>query len=173
MKTLSAIFLILTFVFAAFSQSETNVYQIQQIYENADLNEKAINRFKEEIELSNDVDNDINEFKKLFTPIKGKYKVILFQSSSYGLGKGETKKIFHSILILKIDKNNEIIDGLDYLLEWAEVPFTSRFVRVSKKGVKLQKGLALKELEFRTFELNQPYNPRGIIDNLYNFREAF
>ena len=176
MKILSTLILLVTFVFAAFAQDEElPVYQIKQIYQNADLNEKAIERFRKNIELRSEVD----EIMKLFKPIKGKYKVILFMSANYGLsGIDDKKDISHDILILKINKNNEILDGLEYILEWAEPPYTARFVRATKKGIKLKKGLRISELDFRTFETDFQekfnfWNIDGVIDNLYNFKEAF
>ncbi len=110
---------------------------------------------------------------KLFKPVKGKYKVIVFMASFYGLGADAKKDFFHDVLILKVGKNNEILDGLEYVLEWAEPPYTSRFVRIAKKGVKLQKGLKLSQLDFRTFEADQPLKLDGIIDNLHDYKETF
>jgi hypothetical protein len=177
MKLFSILILLLLFVFTVSAQQdeELPVYQLKQIYQNADLNEKAIERFQQNIKLRSEFD----EIMKLFKPIKGKYKVILFMSANYGLsGIDDKKDIFHNILILKINKNNEILDGLQYILEWAEPPFTARFVRATKKGVKLIKGLRISELDFRTFETNfqEKFNfwkIDGVIDNLYNFKEVF
>lgn len=106
MKIFSTLILSLIFVFAAFAQDETSaVYQIKNVYQNADLNEKAIERFKNNIDLRSETD----EIVKLFKPIKGKYKVIVFISSDYGIGANDKKDIFHNILILKVDKTTKYL----------------------------------------------------------------
>lgn len=174
MKIITSIILLLTFAIGSLAQEEPPiVYQIKNVYQNADLNEKAIERFKNNIDLRSDRD----EIMKLFKPVKGRYKVIVFMASSYGLSfrryVRDKYDIFHNILILKVDKNNEILDGLEYILEWADPPHTSRFVRAMKKGVKLQKGLNIQQLDFRTFEANQPLKLDGIIDNLHDLKEIF
>ncbi len=174
MKTFLTLILLLTFVTAGFAQDEeARVYQIKQIYQNADLNEKAIERFRQNIELRSNVD----EIMKLFKPSKGKYKVFVFMSSNYGWSAMDDQKdIFHSVLILKVNKNNEILDGLEYMLEWAEPPFTSRFVRATKKGIILKKGLRISELDFRTFETDFEEKITGLdgaLDNLYDLKEVF
>lgn len=170
MKVITLLILFCTCAFAAFAQEkEPIVYQIKNIYQNADLNTQAIERFKNNIDLRSERD----EIMKLFKPVKGKYKVIVFMASSYGLSFTNKYEIFHNFLILKVDKNDEILDGLEYVLEWAEPPHTARFVRIAKKGVKLRKGLNISQLDFATFEADQPLKLDGIIDNLYNFKEIF
>jgi len=175
MKIFSTLILLLTFIFSATAQDKAPVvYQIKNVYQNADLNEKAIERFEKNPDLHSDTD----EIMKLFKPIKGKYKVVVFMAGNYGLGANDKKDIFHHILILKVNKNNEILDGLEYCLEWAEPPYTSRLVRATKKGVKLQKGLQISQLDFKTFEsgFQEGFNFwtfNGIIDNLYDFKEVF
>lgn len=171
MKIFLTLIFLSTFAFTVFAQDkEPDVYQIKNIYQNADLNEKAIERFKKNIDLRSDKD----EILKLFKPIKGKYKVIMFMATGYGWLHGPDKNdVYHNILILKINENNEILDGLEYVLEWSEQPSTARFVRATKKGIKLQKGLKISQLDFKTFEADQPFKPYGIIDNLYDFKEVF
>ncbi len=176
MKLFSILILFLTFVpFVSAQDEELPVYQIKQIHQNADLNEKAIGRFVKNIELRSETD----EIMKLFKPVRGKYKVIVFMATTYDLSIVSNKKeIYHFFLILKIDKNNEILDGMEYVLEWTEPPFTARFVRAMKKGVKLKKGLRISELDFRTFETDFQekfnfWNIDGVIDNIYNFQEIF
>jgi hypothetical protein len=166
---------LLTFACAALAQEETPiVYQIKNVYRNADLDEKAIERFKNNIDLRSERD----EIMKLFKPVKGRYKVIVFMASSYGLSFMNKFELFHNVLILKVDKNNEILDGLEYILEWAEPPHTARFVRAMKKGIKLRKGLNIQQLDFRTFETDFRENFKfgdfnGILDNLHDFKEIF
>ncbi len=176
MKLFSILILLLMFVpFVSAQDEELPIYQIKQIHKNADLNEKAIERFVKNIELRSETD----EIMKLFKPVKGKYKVIVFMATTYDLSVvTNEKEIYHFYLILKIDKNNEILDGMEYVLEWTEPPFTARFVRVMKKGVKLKKGLRISELDFRTFETDFQekfnfWNIDGVIDNIYNFQEIF
>lgn len=164
---------ILIFTTASFSiaaQEKTPfVYQIKAVYQNADLDAKAIERYqKRDVEW-----NDTGEVLKLFKPVKGRYKVILFMAAVYGLGFDDKNDIFHNILILKANKNNEILDGFEYTLEWAEVPTASRLARITKPGVKLKKGLPVSQLGFKSIEAGQEWELNGIIDNLYNFEQIF
>jgi hypothetical protein len=170
LKTFLMIFMLAALAFSAYAQeNETVVYQVKAVYQNSDINQKAIQRYKKSAARWGDPD----EVLKLFKPIKGKYKVILFMETSYGLSFRDTKEIFHNILILKVAKNNEILDGLQYLLEWAEPPLAVRLFRVTKTGVKLQKGLQLSQLHFKAFEAGLEWTPGGVTDNLYNFKEIF
>ena len=160
---------VLTTLSASAQEKDPLVYQVKAVYENSDLNAKAIEKYKKrELEW-----NDTGEVLKLFQPVKGKYRVISFMATGYGLSFTNKKEIFHNILILKIDQNDEILDGFEYVLEWVEVPVASRLGRVTKKAVKLKKGLPLSELEFKTIEAGQSLKLNGIIDNLYNFRQIF
>lgn len=170
MKIFAALILLLITGFTASAQNAAvDVYQIKNVYQNADLNVEAIGRLLKNWELQNDTD----EVVKLFKPVKGKYKVIFFMAASYGLSFRDTKEIFHNILILKVNKNNEILDGLEYVLEWAEPPYTTRLNRVTKTGMKLQKGLQLSQLGWKPLEGEPGWTPKGLIDNLYDFKEIF
>jgi len=167
--------MLITLTLSAYAQKEEPlVYQIKAVYQKSDFNQKAIERYqKREVEW-----NDTGEVLKLFKPVKGKYKVILFMATGYGLLHERDKGIFHNILILKVDKNDEILDGMEYVLEWAEVPTAARLLRATKTGVKLKKGLPISQLDFKTFETGFKdgfgfWNHEGIIDNLYNFEEIF
>ena len=170
LKTFLLILLVaLTTLSTAAQEKEILVYQIKAVYENSDLNGKALERYqKRALEW-----NDTGKVLKLFQPVKGKYRVITFMATGYGLSFTDKKEIFHNILILKVDQNDEILDGLEYVIEWAEVPTASRLARTTRKGVKLKKGLPLSELEFKSIEAGQPLKLNGVIDNLYNFRQIF
>jgi len=171
MKIITSIILIITFAFAALTQEKKPfIYQIKAVYNNADLDAKAIENYKKRYpEWS-----DTGEVLKLFKPVKGKYKVIFFVAADYGISHSDEKEhIFHQLLILKVDKNNEIIDGLQYVLEWAEPPFAYRLCRIANSGIKLQKELQVSQLGCKNFESEQEIPLRGVLDNLYNFQEIF
>jgi hypothetical protein len=170
MKIFSALILLLILGLNASAQDEAvDVYQIRNVYQNADLNAAAIEKYQKNSKLH----ANIVEVTKLFKPVKGKYKVIFFTATGYGFLKNEGKNIYHSILILKVNKNNEILDGLEYLLEWAETPHTVRLFRTAGAGVKLQKGLQLSQLDWKPFAEGLDRTPQGIIDNLYDFKKIF
>ena len=170
LKTFLLILLVgLTTLSAAAQEREPLVYQIKGVHENSDLNDKAIERYQKRASEW----NDTGEVLKLFQPVKGKYRVIVFMATGYGLSFTDKKEIFHNILILKTDQKDEILDGLEYVIEWVEVPTASRLVRLTQKGVKLKKGLPLSELKFKSIEAGEPLNLNGVIDNLYNFRQIF
>jgi hypothetical protein len=146
------------------------IYQINAVYNNADLDERAIDKYKKR-----DAEwGEPREVLKLFKPVKGKYKIIIFAGAVYGLSATDDKEdIFHNLLILKVNKNNEILDGLQYILEWAEPPTASRLCRIAKSGIKLQKGLPVSQLGCRNFETARVIPLGGVLDNLYNFQEIF
>lgn len=172
MKTTFAILLLITLFFSVSAQENKKpfIYQIKAVYNNANLDAKAIEKYKKR-----DTEwNDTGEVLKLFKPIKGKYKVIFFVAADYGISHSDEKEhIFHELLILKVDQNNEILDGLQYVLEWAEVPFAYRLCRIAKSDIKLRKELQVSQIGCRNFESEAEISLRGVLDNLYNFQEIF
>ena len=171
-KSVFVLFILIVSLFPVWAQESKKpfIYQIKAVHANADLDEKAIEKFKKR-------DTEWNETRavlNLFQPVKGKYKVIFFVGADYGLSAIDDKEhIFHELLILKVNKNNEIIDGLQYVLEWAEVPTAYRLCRIQKSGIKLQKELQVSQIGCRNFESEREIPLGGVLDNFYNFQEIF
>jgi hypothetical protein len=70
------------------------------------------------------------------------------------------RKLFHDYLILKVDpKNQFIIDGFQYTMEWSEPTPISDLYRVSVKNIKIKDGLNLDLLQMK------------LQDDYQNFRE--
>ena len=162
MKSVYVVILPIILFFSASAQENKKsfIYQIKAVHNNADLDEKAIEKYKKRaVEW-----NDTTEVLKLFKQIKGKDKVIFFVAADYGLSHFDEKEhIFHELLVLKVNKNNEIIDGLQYVLEWAEVPTAYRLCRIAKSGIKLQKELQVSQLGCKNFESGKEISLRGVL----------
>ena len=171
-KTVFVILFVVTLFFSASAQENKNpfIYQIKAVHNNADLDAKAIEKYKRRsVEW-----NDSSKVLELFKPVKGNHKVIFFVASVHGLSAIDDKEhIFHELLILKIDKNNEIVDGLQYVLEWAEVPFAYKLCRIENSGIKLKKELQVSKIGCKNFESEREMPLNGVLDNLYNFQEIF
>jgi hypothetical protein len=60
--------------------------------------------------------------KNVFNPIKGKYLVYRFIAKFKGESFTGKIKDFQDILIVKTDKNNQIIEAYQYTLEWTDLP---------------------------------------------------
>ena len=145
------------------------VYQITEIHKNADLNIKLIHEYK----YNGNLWGETEEVLKLFKPTKGKNTIFVFMASFEGIGYEDERDIFHDVMILKVDKNNIILDGLHYTLEWAEPPKNCALYRVTKTGATLKKGLAIKDLGLKSFGDECSISPIGKIDNIYRFKEIF
>ncbi|MCO6565164.1 MAG: hypothetical protein J6581_06950 [Apibacter sp.] len=101
-----------------------------------------------------------NRLEKSFTPKIGKYDVYSFICEFMGDSFTGERKLFHDYLILKVDpKNQFIIDGFQYTMEWSEPTPISDLYRVSVKNIKIKDGLNLDLLQMK------------LQDDYQNFRE--
>ena len=151
------------------------IYHIVNVHDHANFNYQLINEYKSSQSKWGDRENVI----EIFRPVNGQYRVIQFMAAFWGRGKDEKKKIFHEILIVKVDHNNIILDSLQYTLEWGELPQIYDIYYLKSKDAKLTKNLDLSKLQFGSlideFEsyLAGDRPPTGILDNIYNFKEQF
>ena len=122
---------LLSFSTLTFAQNKT--YVLKEKKENANINYNLFGLFG---------DFEIYENKKdekAFIPAKGNFTIYTFIAEFKGWSYDGTKKIFHDYLILKVvPKTNEIIDGYQYTMEWAEPPAVSDLYRVTKKRTRIE-----------------------------------
>ena len=93
-----------------------------------------------------------------------------FISEFNGLSFDGTEKLFHDYLILKVDPStNEIIDGYQYTLEWAEPPAVSDLYQLSSFGHILKSDLSLDDLKMKLvaseyrIEEKEDLNDNGVL----------
>lgn len=134
-----------------FAQDKT--YVLRKKNENADIKYELFEKF-ESIDHFEEYENydDFKErvLKRAFYPKKGTFTTYTFIAEFEGLSFDGTEKLFHDYLILKVDpQTNEIIDGYQYTLEWAEPPAISDLYRVTSTGLKLKDGMELNDLEMK------------------------
>lgn len=144
------------------------IYQILEIHDKSDLNNDLIEQYLKNSRLW----GSREEVFDLFRPEKGEHKTIMFMAPFEGIGYEGEVDIFHDIMILKVDKDNRVLDGLQYTLEWAEPPLSCDLYRVTKRGEKLKKGLDVSALQFKAIGPGCG-PPSGVVDNVYNFTEIF
>jgi len=133
---------ILVWSILTFAQDKT--YVLTKKTENADINYELFKTFNDFEIYKND------GLKRAFEPVDGKFTTYTFISEFKGLSFDGTEKVFHDYLILKVDpETNEIIDGYQYTLEWAEPPAISDLYQVTSKGQKLKDGMELNDLEMK------------------------
>nr|WP_294859793.1 hypothetical protein [uncultured Fluviicola sp.] len=90
------------------------------------------------------------KIEKAFLPKKGKFTVYVFTSEYMGDSFDGTRKLFHDKLILKVNpETNEVMDGFQYTLEWAEPPALSDLYRVQDDSIVLTDKMNLDELQMR------------------------
>jgi hypothetical protein len=125
-------FLVVIFVFlfstTIFAQGE---FKLIKKAENADINYLTAKRAY----------GNLQDFQ----PVKGQYTVYLFMKEFEGVAKDIGIMKFHDLIILKTDKNNIILDGYYYRLEWGEGPM---IFRTYTENIKLENNLKVSELEF-------------------------
>ncbi|MFN7116311.1 MAG: alpha/beta hydrolase [Saprospiraceae bacterium] len=135
--------------------SLTKVYKLITKTEQADINYEAIQN----------LDDPENEYfaqkEKAFSPVKGKFTVYLFKASFPGFSfKGDGYYIFHDVLLIKTDANNNIVDALQYTLEWTE-ELSADLYRSTAKNVKLTDSL-----DIRLLQLTRDYDTESDESNL-------
>jgi hypothetical protein len=93
------------------------------------------------------------KIEKAFQPKKGKFTVYVFVAEYQGDSFDGTRKTFHDKLILKVNpKTNEIMDGFQYTMEWAEPPALSDLYRVTDNSIVLTDKMNLDELQMQVDE---------------------
>lgn len=154
--------LILFWSTLTFAQDKT--YVLTKKTENADINYELFEKF-ESIEHFEEYAN-YDEFKEkvlkqAFYPKRGIFTTYTFVAEFEGLSFDGNQKTFHDYLILKVDpKTNEIVDGYQYTLEWADPPAISDLYQVTSTGLKLKDGMELNDLEMKLVDSNYKIESR-------------
>jgi hypothetical protein len=135
---------IVILVWSTLTFAQDKTYVLTKKTENADINYELFKTFNDFEIYKND------GLKRAFEPVEGEFTTYTFISEDKGLSFDGTEKLFHDYLILKVDpKTNEIIDGYQYTLEWAEPPAISDLYQVTLTGQKLKDGMGLNDLEMK------------------------
>lgn len=123
---------------------------------NADFNYQnidSINNFPDGFKLMDSVFNVVN----------GKFKVYRFiaRDTAFIYDESGVKSV-STLILLKVNKKNNIIDGCRYFLENAEMPFTCNLYRISKNKI-LKNNLSLNSLRFK--KVHKEINGYEVCDN--------
>jgi hypothetical protein len=154
MKMFLIIFLVSFQSFAQEKQvrllAEPKIYLLDSKTEKADLNYKLFGQFG-----STKIYSD-NKIEKAFLPKKGKFTVYVFTAEYQGNSFDGTRKLFHDKLILKVNpKTNEVMDGFQYTLEWAEPPALSDLYHITDETIVLMDKMNLDELQMQVDDAYQ------------------
>lgn len=154
------------------------IYHITHVYEGADFNYPLMDEYRRTP--SKWCEREL--VLEMFEPVDGPYRIILFTTVVWGYSLvDEQEHLFHHILLIKVDPDNTILDGLQYTLEWAECPLAYDICVLKAQGTKLTKELKLSEIEVESFltgyDSFAPYyceeSKIGVLDNVYDFKEQF
>jgi hypothetical protein len=130
--------------------AQDKTYVLTKKTENADINYELFKTFND-FEIYKD-----GGLKRAFEPVDGEFTTYTFISEYKGLSFDGTEKLFHDYLILKVDpKTNEISDGYQYTMEWAEPPASSDLYRISKTKIPLENNMNLSLLELERTDLSE------------------
>lgn len=108
----------------------------------------------------NDIDSiDLKSFSggrhsmlnTVFKPIKGKFRIYRFLSYDYGITFEGHADSINTLIELKVDENNIIIDGFSYFLQNPNFPSIGDVFRLSAKGLELRNGMRVETLEFKRY----------------------
>ena len=134
------------------------------------LKKKSINSDFDYQKLDN-IDNHKKE--KSFEPVNGKFTYYQFIATFKGEAyfapgdSGNPIQIFHDILIIKTNENNEVVDAYQHTLEWAEPPFQFDVFKSSLKKLVLADNLDIKLLNLNRTEYwnekDKKFKESGII----------
>jgi hypothetical protein len=139
-------FFICTFFLTVLIDAQNN-YVLIDVTENSDI----VNNISVKLDSANKIDL----LNSVFKPVLGKYKSYRFIETYFGespkyLPDSSVIVLLHDILILIVDKENRIIDGYQYSLEYADFPSSCDLYRLYKtRRMKLDSKLELSSLKFK------------------------
>ena len=126
-------------------------YHLYSIFENADFDyeriEHNIGRY------CSGREDDLH----IFNPIEGDFKIFIFHNTM-PIYNGTwafyeiPQSLGHRFIYLKVDANEEIIDGYSYMYEWGECPNNSKLYKANASGIKLKDGLEVSKLKLINLE---------------------
>jgi hypothetical protein len=136
--------------------NEPQIYILKKQIEKADFNYAKLDSIDAiEIDMYN-----VKNVMTIFEPVSGQYKYFQFISTfigqAYSYDEPPLNKKFHDILIIKTDKNKNIIDAYQYTLEWVEPPFQYDMFKSTVNGITLTNNMDIAQLKFmRTYGLSE------------------
>lgn len=137
-KTLFFIFTLSVFSSCIRYDEECLPYYLYSVTQKSDINYDMISKIDSlpmgKAKLNNE-----------FYPVPGDYTVARFLSFSYGDGMGCSFET-NNVLTLKIDKEQRIVDGYFYCLQWAEMPVSEALLRITNKGIKIKNKRSISSL---------------------------
>jgi hypothetical protein len=116
-------------------------YFLTDSFPNADFNYSNIDR----------IDSfsifGIDSIRLLFNPTAGQFTVFQFIAEFNGVSYENVIKLFHDILIIKINQDRKIIDAFQYTLEWGEMPVSYDLYELSRDSITLEDNMEINRLE--------------------------
>jgi hypothetical protein len=133
---------------------KTKIYRLKKITKNSDFDYAKLKDIAGNIKGTLNLKNVL----PIFEPKEGKYKyyqfIATFKGEAYNAEGPTLIKVFHDILIVKTDNNNNIIDAYQYTAEWGEFPFQYDLFRSTEKKLTLTDKMKISTL---SFERTEPY----------------
>ena len=176
MKHITFAFILFSLVCIASAAEEDVVYHLISDRSAADLDYKALDRFKR---LEDHIGNW--SIMPLFHPVPGRFRILTFCCLHDSFCMEDAHHfIGHYFLILKIDSKQRIVDGFYYMMEWQDSP-ESCLLRIHSNGRHLAKAMTLSSSDFRRLngkkleddELFPISFPTAHLDNFLDFKKAF
>ncbi|HCL57619.1 MAG TPA: hypothetical protein DHW82_11510 [Spirochaetia bacterium] len=146
------------------------IYQLVSVKEKSDFDSQFFEKIDQiEVPYPKDGNFQIGTFKLK----KGKYTIYEFIAPFISSFHDEPNRevIFHNILMIKVDKNQKIVDAWHYTMEWQDVP-SIRLFRMQVQNLSLKRLLQIEEFEFVNPAGEEiPYD--GILDDTYHSKRLF
>lgn len=136
----SILILLLLVLLSSCSKKIYPIYDILDIYNNADIDYARIDSL-------NNIGGGYNLINTVFLPQSGNYKIIRFLSTDYGTIFDEHDGFTHNLLLIKVDENDEIIESYLYFLENPVMPLNGYLLK-STKHIPLKNRMRIKSLKF-------------------------
>lgn len=125
-----------------------NEFKLHVTYKRSDINYLTIKNI-------NKLEHGYDAMLQHFEPVKGQYTVYIFLKESKGTSillsdseNPDSLVVFHDMIVLKTNRENEILDGFFFRLEWAEVPGQFMIFRSFCEPMQLVDNLNVSALNF-------------------------
>lgn len=136
------LFFLFVVLLPGFAFAQTKVYELKDSTAAADISPKLLKL------MYRNKKRGLDALKTTFKPIKGTFTVYRFICTFKGESfTGETKD-FHDLLIVKTDKDHNIIQAYQYTLEWAELPLETDLYQSTCTKTLLKDGMAIDSFQF-------------------------
>lgn len=107
----------------------------------------------------------------VFNTIKGDYTIYRFMSYTNGWLLTDLYCELNDVVVLKVDSNNNIVEGFYYYLQYPEMP-SSCYLYHSNRKLKLKGKISMKELQFEQYRKEEfaEYNCNHLSEKLKDNR---